>query len=58
VYKAFDLNTHQEVAIKMHQLNSNWNEALKESYIKHTIRENQIHEVIEHQHIVKHFLIQ
>ena len=55
VYKAFDLNTHMEVAVKIHQLNSSWNEGLKESYIKHTIRENQIHEVINHQHIVKHF---
>lgn len=39
----------------MHQLNLNWNQALKESYIKHTIRENHIHENIEHSNIVKHF---
>lgn len=55
VYKAFDLNVYKEVAIKIHQLNNNWNDALKDSYIKHTIRENQINELISHKHIVKHY---
>jgi len=31
------------VACKIHQLNSNWNEAVKSNYIKHALRENQIH---------------
>lgn len=41
--------------MKIHQLNSSWNEFLKESYIKHSIRENQIHEIIDHPNIVKHY---
>ena len=55
VYKAYDLETHMYVACKLHQLNQNWNENIKDNYIKHTIRENQIHKEINHSKIVKHF---
>ena len=55
VYKAYDLENHMYVACKLHQLNQNWKEEVKDNYIKHTIRENQIHKEINHSKIVKHF---
>ena len=53
VYKAYDLENHMYVACKLNQLNQNWKEDIKKSYIKHTIRENQIHRKINHRNIVK-----
>ena len=55
VYKAYDLENHMYVACKLHQLNQNWKEEIKDNYIKHTIRENQIHKDINHSKIVRHF---
>ena len=55
VYKAYDLENHTYVACKLNQLNQNWKEEIKDSYIKHTIRENQIHKNINHHRIVKLF---
>ena len=55
VYKAYDLEDHIYVACKLNQLNQNWKEEIKDSYIKHTIRENQIHKNINHHRIVKLF---
>ena len=55
VYKAYDLDSHIEIAIKFHQLNASWPEALKANYIKHALRENQIHRETNHARIVKHF---
>ena len=55
VYKAYDLENHMYVACKLHQLNQNWKEEVKDNYIKHTIRENQIHKEINHSKIVRHF---
>ena len=55
VYKAYDLENHIYVACKLHQLNQNWKEEVKDNYIKHTIRENQIHKEINHSKIVRHY---
>ena len=55
VYKAYDIKQHIFVACKIHQLNPNWKEEIKDSYIKHTIRENQIMKEINHKNIVKHY---
>lgn len=55
VYKAYDLENHCDVACKLHQLNQNWSAEIKDNYIKHTIRENQIHQQINHPKIVKHY---
>lgn len=55
VYKAYDLVNHINVACKIHQLEQSWSETVKELYIRHTIRENQIHQKINHEKIVKHF---
>mgnify|MGYP002624685295 CR=1 FL=1 len=53
VYKAYDLENHMYVACKLNQLNLNWKEDIKKSYIKHTIRESQIHRNFNHRKIVK-----
>ena len=55
VYKAYDLEDHIYVACKLNHLNQNWKEEVQNSYIKHTIRENQIHKNINHPNIVKLF---
>lgn len=55
VYKAYDLIQHINVACKIHQLDTSWSEGVKELYIRHTIRENQIHQKINHEKVVKHF---
>ncbi len=55
VYKAYDIVNHNIVACKLHQLNQNWKDEIKDNYIKHTIRENQIHQEINHHNIVKHY---
>jgi tousled-like kinase len=55
VYRAYDLENNIEVACKIHQLNPQWSDSLKDNYIRHTIRENQIHKEIVHSKIVRHF---
>jgi tousled-like kinase len=49
------LENHIEVACKLHQLNAHWSDSVKENYIKHTIRENQIHKEINHPKVVRHY---
>jgi tousled-like kinase len=53
VYKAYDLLNHINVACKIHQLEHSWSETVKELYIRHTIRENQIHQKINHEKILQ-----
>jgi len=55
VYKAYDLQNHIHVACKIHQLDSSWSEEIKALYIRHTIRENDIHKKINHERVVKHY---
>lgn len=55
VYKAYDLLEHIQIAIKFHQLNSSWPEMIKANYIKHALRENQIHRELNHPRVVKHY---
>ena len=52
VYKAMDLVDLQEVACKIHQLNSQWSEVKKASYVKHSVREYKIHKNLHHPKIV------
>ena len=54
VYKAYDIKNHKYVACKIHQLNPNWNDEMKDSYIKHTMRENEILKNIHHKNIINH----
>ncbi|XP_055834365.1 serine/threonine-protein kinase TOUSLED isoform X2 [Solanum dulcamara] len=53
VYKAFDLIDHRYVACKLHGLNAQWSEEKKQSYIRHAIREYNIHKTLVHHHIVR-----
>ena len=55
VYRAFDCEEIREVACKIHQLNPAWSETLKSNYIRHALRENQVHRVLSHPNIVTHF---
>nr|GMD69612.1 serine/threonine-protein kinase TOUSLED isoform X1 [Ipomoea batatas] len=53
VYKAFDLVEHRYVACKLHGLNAQWSEDKKQSYIRHAIREYNIHKTLVHINIVR-----
>jgi tousled-like kinase len=35
VWRAFDLREYEEVAVKIHQLNAQWSDEKKHSYMKH-----------------------
>ncbi|ESQ42114.1 hypothetical protein EUTSA_v10012855mg [Eutrema salsugineum] len=53
VYKAYDLVDHRYVACKLHGLNAQWSEEKKQSYIRHAMREYDIHKDLVHHHIVR-----
>ncbi|OVA00864.1 Protein kinase domain [Macleaya cordata] len=53
VYKAYDLVEYRYVACKLHGLNAQWSEEKKQSYIRHAIREYNIHKSLVHHHIVR-----
>ncbi|KAH7300249.1 hypothetical protein KP509_24G053200 [Ceratopteris richardii] len=53
VYKAYDLIENRYVACKLHSLNGQWSEEKKQSYIRHAIREYNIHKSLVHPHIVQ-----
>ncbi|XP_010247147.1 PREDICTED: serine/threonine-protein kinase TOUSLED isoform X2 [Nelumbo nucifera] len=53
VYKAYDLVEYRYVACKLHGLNAQWSEDKKQSYIRHAIREYNIHKNLIHNHIVR-----
>ncbi|XP_062212424.1 serine/threonine-protein kinase TOUSLED-like isoform X3 [Phragmites australis] len=53
VYKAFDLVEYKFVACKLHGLNAQWSEEKKQSYIRHAIREYNIHKTLVHPNIVR-----
>eukprot|EP00948_MAST-09A_sp_MAST-9A-sp1_P000768 g768.t1 len=53
VWKAYDLKSHQSVAVKVHALNSSWSEAKKQNYTKHATREYNIHKSLYHPRIVR-----
>lgn len=55
VYKGYDLENCKFVACKIHHFDENWNELIKESYIKHALRENEIHKDLVNRRIVRQF---
>jgi tousled-like kinase len=55
VWKALDLQELKEVAVKIHQLNPQWSEERKGSYIKHVTREYTIHRDMKHPRVVQLF---
>ena len=55
VYKAYDLKRMRYVACKIHQLNPHWSLTSRSNYIRHALRENQVHRFLKHLNIVEHF---
>ncbi|KAG6557270.1 hypothetical protein Mapa_001197 [Marchantia paleacea] len=53
VYKAYDLVDYKYVACKLHGLNAQWGEEKKRSYVRHAVREYNIHKGLIHNHIVR-----
>ncbi|KAG0581805.1 hypothetical protein M758_3G010700 [Ceratodon purpureus] len=53
VYKAYDLVDYRYVACKLHRLNEQWSEEKKQTYVRHAIREYNIHKNLVHRHIVR-----
>ena len=51
--QAYDLVNHRYVACKLHGLNAQWSEEKKQSYIRHAMREYDIHKDLVHHHIVR-----
>lgn len=51
--QAYDLVEHRYVACKLHGLNAQWSEEKKQSYIRHAMREYNIHKTLVHHHIVR-----
>lgn len=55
VWKALDLVELREVAVKVHQINTNWSDERKQSFIKHVTREYTIHRDMRHPRVVQLF---
>uniref|UniRef100_A0A0L8HLZ7 non-specific serine/threonine protein kinase n=1 Tax=Octopus bimaculoides TaxID=37653 RepID=A0A0L8HLZ7_OCTBM len=53
VHKGFDLKEQRYVACKIHQLNKDWKDDKKANYIKHALREYNIHKSLDHPRIVR-----
>jgi len=53
VYKAWDSVEMREVACKLHQLNPQWSEERKRTYVRHAARECDIHKSLDHPHVVR-----
>ncbi|KAL5006577.1 hypothetical protein ScPMuIL_015383 [Solemya velum] len=53
VHKGFDLKEQRYVACKIHQLNREWKDDKKANYIKHALREYNIHKSLNHPRIVR-----
>ena len=54
-FKAFDTKEQRYVACKIHQLNKDWKDDKKANYIKHALREYNIHKNLQHPRIVQLF---
>ncbi|KAI3383308.1 hypothetical protein SNEBB_010498, partial [Seison nebaliae] len=55
VHKGFDLKEQKYVACKVHQLTKEWRDEKKVNYIKHALREYDIHKTLDHPRIVRLF---
>ncbi|XP_065312922.1 serine/threonine-protein kinase tousled-like 2 [Gordionus sp. m RMFG-2023] len=55
VHKGYDLIEQRYVACKIHQLNKDWKDDKKANYIKHAVREYNIHKGLNHDKIIKLF---
>jgi tousled-like kinase len=57
VWRGTDLFEAKEVAIKIHQLSSHWNDDKKRNYVKHAIREYDIQKNLVHPNVVRLFAV-
>ena len=55
IFQAFDTKEQRYVACKIHQLNKDWKDDKKANYIKHALREYNIHKNLQHPRIVSLF---
>ncbi|CAO4370487.1 unnamed protein product [Caenorhabditis nigoni] len=55
VWKAFDIDENRYVACKIHHVNKDWKEEKKANYVKHAMREKDIHKSLDHCRIVKQY---
>uniref|UniRef100_A0A1I7UHE5 Protein kinase domain-containing protein n=1 Tax=Caenorhabditis tropicalis TaxID=1561998 RepID=A0A1I7UHE5_9PELO len=55
VWKAFDIEENRYVACKIHHVNKEWKEEKKANYVKHAMREKDIHKSLDHCRIVKQY---
>ncbi|CAI4228844.1 unnamed protein product [Auanema sp. JU1783] len=55
VWRAYDLEENRYVACKIHHVNKEWKEEKKANYVKHAMREKDIHKSLDHCRIVKLF---
>ena len=55
IFQAFDTKEQRYVACKIHQLNKDWKDDKKANYIKHALREYNIHKNLVHPRIVSLF---
>ena len=53
--QGFDTKEQRYVACKIHQLNKDWKDDKKANYIKHALREYNIHKNLQHPRIVNLF---
>lgn len=53
VFRAVDLETGSTVACKIHQLASNWSVEKKNNFIRHAMREYEIHKALDHPRVVR-----
>jgi tousled-like kinase len=53
VFRAYDFVSAQFVACKIHQLASNWNETRKQTFLRHMLREQEIHKRLSHPRILR-----
>ncbi|CAD5223072.1 unnamed protein product [Bursaphelenchus xylophilus] len=55
VWQAYDLDDNRYVAVKIHQVCKEWKEEKKANYVKHAMREKNIHISLHHPRIVQLF---
>jgi tousled-like kinase len=53
VYKAYDLHTHQYVALKIHEIRKEMEESARQNYVRHTTQEYNIHKKLVHRRIIR-----
>lgn len=55
VYKAYDLEEFKYVVVKVHHLDKKWDPQMRDNYLKHTNRENEVFKKLKHTNIVSYY---